>query len=165
MIMVFSLGKETFSHRREALSWGCGFVLLASVRIPLYFAPIIQALAVLRSRADLLEPPLPICTDPYLLAIYSDGPLRSQPVYTDRGIEYNSFRSLELIGDSLSLHYLRTHWWQSYGSSLSQSVIPHKLLSRVCLSIPPFVSRVIPRFALPSSRLSFAHPKAAKTTT
>lgn len=92
-----------------------------------------------------IDHPLPACTDPYLLALLSDGPLRSAPdTDSPDGIDYNSFQSLEWIGDSLLLHYLRTHWWQFYGPSPHQFAIPPTgfQFALICLSLANLPLRV-----------------------
>ena len=112
-----------------------------------------------RPRADFPDVPLPTCTHPYLLAVYSDGPpdkdlkpsngITPASSKSSDGLDYNSFQALEWIGDSLLSRYLRTHWWQFYGTlvpPICVHISPINLCLfvyspiRVCLPTPAFAA-------------------------
>lgn len=79
----------------------------------------------------LVDRPLPACTDPYLLALLSDGPHRSAeatPDPTHTGRNFNSFHSLEWLGDSLLLHYLRTRMHRILGPIHRPPKLPTELI-------------------------------------
>jgi hypothetical protein len=74
-----------------------------------------------------VDRPLPACTDPYLLALFSDGPRRSSEKNNNKSSKnnheipthpsYDSYKSLEWIGDSFLEHYIRTHFCRILGKA------------------------------------------------